>query len=415
MPDSTLADLSKKMGEAHEKVVETHEAMKKINDRIIAVEEKQGHVPADLKETLGQVQTALTASDEKHVKLKESFDAMDKKLSGLNAIADEAEEKGDLKEHELKFIGMMRKGITNPEHEEKLIELQKKTMFAASDPDGGYVIPRAIAKRIVKTIEETSPVRSLATVVKVGGEDYRYMIDIGTGNGGWVAERDERPNTGTPKMQQGTIVAHEMYANPCVTQKMLDDAAFDIVGWLNGKTATKFSRMEATAFLLGDGIGKPRGILTHSDGTTWGKIERIQTGDASEITPDSLILLQNALKAEYGARAHFAMRRQTVGKIRVLKDNNGQYLWQPGLKSGEAATLLGDPISRMADMPAVAANSLPVLYGDFKETYTIVDRQAIRILRDPYSNKPFVEFYTTRRVGGEVTNFESMKILEVKA
>lgn len=411
----SLEELAKKMTDAHDSVKENHERMKKADLRIVALEERGKHVPADLKETLGQVQTALATSDEKHVKLAESVADMSKKLTSLNQLEEEVEGKADDAAHQKEFFVMLRKGVQSSDHDTKLLELQQKTMYAASDPDGGYVIPRPVADRIVSDIRESSPVRQFATIVTIGGEEYKYLIDKEEAGAGWVSERQARTQTGTPQIQQGNIPAHEMYANPFVTQKQLDDAGFDLEGWLNGKVANKFGRLEATAFLLGSGVGQPRGILTYADGTDWGKIERIASGNADLITSDSLILLQNALKAEYGNGAAFMMRRQTVGAVRLLKDGQGNYIWQPGLQAGEPSSVLGDPIIRMADMPTVAAGTLPIGYGNLRETYTIVDRLAIRVLRDPYSNKPYVEFYTTKRVGGDVTNFESMKLLEIKA
>jgi HK97 family phage major capsid protein len=399
------------MGESHEKVMETHTELKAANDRILELEGKAKHVPADLKETLEQVQTAMTKADEANEKIQKKFTALEGKLNSLNLA--EAETKADDAEHMKSFFEMMRKGVCSVEHEEKLTALQMKSMYAASDPDGGYAIPRPTVDRIVKNILESSPVRGLATVVTIGGEEYKYLIDIDENGAGWVSERAARPKTATAQLQIGNIPAHEMYANPFVTQKQLDDAGFDIEGWLNGKVANKFGRLEATAFVNGDGVGKPRGFMTYAAGTSWGEIEQINSGSATLVTSDGLILLQNALKAEYAANAVFAMRRSTVGQVRLLKTTDDQYIWQPGLKAGEPATLLGDPIVRMADMPAIGAGLLPIAYGNFRETYTVVDRLAIRILRDPYSNKPYVEFYTTKRVGGDVTNFESLKIQKI--
>lgn len=413
--DPELKALAVELKDAHETVKQTHAEMKKVGDRVATLEEKGSHVPADLKQTLAQVQTALATSDEKHVKLLETVEGLSKKVAAVNAQED-VEGKADLRQHQIKFFEMMRKGVTSAEHAQELATLQMKTMFASSDPDGGYVIPRGTTDRIITTIKESSPVRQLATIITIGGEDYKYLLDLDDVGAGWVSERGSRPKTDTAKVQIGNIPAHEMYANPFVTQKQLDDASFDLEGWLNGKVANRFGRLEATAFVLGDGIGKPRGFLTYANGTAWKTIEQIKSGHATVLTADSLITLQNALKSEYAGEAVFAMKRQTVAAVRTLKDaTSGAYLWQPGLQAGEPATLLGDPIVRMSDMPAVGAGTLPVAYGNFREGYTIVDRQAIRVLRDPYSNKPYVEFYTTKRVGGDVTNFEALKLLVIGA
>ena len=335
----TLEDLQKKMGEAHESVLETHDALKKADLRIVELEEKGKHVPSDLKETLEQVSAAMTKADEANEAIQTRFTELEAKLSSLNIA--EAECKADEAAHSDAFFQMMRKGIASVEHEEKLNDLQKKTMYAASDPDGGYAIPRPTVDRIVKDIEESSPVRQFATIVTIGGEEYKYLIDIEDNGAGWVSERASRPKTSTAQIQMGNIPAHEMYANPFVTQKQLDDAAFDIEGWLNGKVATKFGRLEATGFVLGTGVGQPRGFMTYAAGTTWGTVERVNSGSATAVTADGLISLQNALKAEYAANAVFAMRRSTVGAVRLLKTTDAQYIWQPGLQQGEPASLLG--------------------------------------------------------------------------
>ena len=414
MPEAVLGEVAKEMKQTHEKVKETHHELKTAVERIEELE-KLGKSTVDVKETLEKVQDALTKSDEKHQKLADDYENLQKKLASVNSFVEENQDKAEVKEHADLFFEMMRTKNLSDTKDARMLELQLKTMYAASDPDGGYVIPKPIADRIISDIKETSPVREMATIVTIGGEEYKYLVDIQEGGAGWVSERGSRDETGTPKIESGGIPAHEMYANPFVTQKQLDDAAFDIEGWLNGKVARRFGRLEATAFVLGTGVGQPRGFMTYAAGTSWGQIEQLNPGDANTITPDSLIRLQNSLKSGYASEASFMMRRATVATVRTMKDDNGQYLWQPGLQAGEPATLLGDPIVRMADLAAVASGSLPIAYGNLRETYTIVDRLAIRILRDPFSRKPYVEFYITKRVGGDVTNFESLKILKVAA
>lgn len=390
------------------------EELKRTNDQRIGLIEQRKEIPADLEEKLVKVQEAVAAADEKHQKLSDELKSVSEKLSALNALEEKMETSVDIVTHQKEFNTFLRKGDNNPEVKAKLEELQEKTLFASSDPDGGYAIPMPAVNKVVELIRETSPMRQVCSIETIGGEEFKYLIDIEDLDAGWVAERSSRPNTTTPRLQQGSIPAHELYANPRATQKMLDDQGFNVEQWLNRKVADKFARVENTAFLLGTGVGQPRGLLRYPGGTSWGQIERIRTGLAAAISADSLIVLQNSLKSEYAGNARFMMRRQTLASVRLLKDNEGQYLWQPGLREGQSPTLLGDPIVRASDMPAVAADALPIAYGDFRETYTIVDRIAIRVLRDPYTNKPYVEFYTTKRTGGDVTNFDSMKLLECK-
>ncbi len=207
-----------------------------------------------------------------------------------------------------------------------------------------------------------------------------------------------------------------MYAQPKATQKLIDDGSIDIEQWVARKVADKFARLEATAFISGDGTGKPTGILSYTAGTAWGDIQQVVSGSDAAITGDSLLKLYYSLKDDYAKRATFLMHRSTVQAVRLLKDSTtGQYLWQPGLASGTPDTLLGVPVALAADMPVPASGSLSVALGDFKRGYLIVDRVGIRTLRDPFTAKPFVVFYTTKRVGGEVVDYEAIKLLKLSA
>lgn len=204
---------------------------------------------------------------------------------------------------------------------------------------------------------------------------------------------------------------HEIYANPKATQKLLDDASINIEAWLAEKVASKFSRLEATAFVSGNGVGRPRGILTYTAGTSWGQIQQVNSGANGDVTGNGLLDLFYALKSEYSANAAWLMPRAVEALVRKLKDAvNGQYLWQPGLQAGKPNTLLSAPVYQASDLEAPTTNSLSIALADWRRAYTVVDRLGIRTLRDPYSAKPFVQFYTTKRVGGDVTNFEAIKI-----
>jgi HK97 family phage major capsid protein len=206
---------------------------------------------------------------------------------------------------------------------------------------------------------------------------------------------------------------HELYAQPKATQKLIDDAAIDIEAWLADKVSTIFAKKENTAFISGDGVGKPRGILTYSDGTSWGTIEQVASGSSGAVTADKLLELYYSLKEDYAVNATFLMNRSTVEAVRQLKDNTNQYLWSPGLHLGAPDTLLGVPVYQAADMPVPAADSLSIACGDFKSAYQIVDRTGVRVLRDPFTDKPFVKFYSTKRVGGDVINFEAIKLMKL--
>jgi HK97 family phage major capsid protein len=232
---------------------------------------------------------------------------------------------------------------------------------------------------------------------------------------GWVAEQDSRTETTTPDISKRVIHAHEMYAEPRATQKLLDDAGFDVEGWLGRKVSNRFARAEATAFVTGSGVGQPRGFTTYPTGTSTGQIEQINSGAASALTADGIFDLVYSLKSPYLMNSRFMMARLTIRDVRKLKDGEGRYLWEPIFKVGEPASLVGYPLHQADDMPAVSAGNEAIVFGDMKTAYTIVDRKGIRVLRDPYTAKPYIKFYTTRRVGGDVVNFEAIKLQTISA
>lgn len=289
--------------------------------------------------------------------------------------------------------------------------IEAKALSVGSDPDGGYLVPAAVSARILARVWETSPLRQLATTETIGTDKLQIPIDDDETAAGWTGENEDRPETGTPKIGIQTIPVWEIYAKPRATQQMLEDASVNIEGWLANKTSEKFARIEASAFVVGNGIKKPRGILTYPAGTEGtyarGKVLQVGSGHASAVTSDGLVKLTFALKETYLANATWLMKRGTVGAVALLKDSQGQYLWRPGLEAGKPSILLGYPVRQADDMPVVAAGALPIAFGDFRAAYTIVDRLGITSLRDPFSVKPFVEFYTRRRVGGDVTNFDA--------
>lgn len=293
--------------------------------------------------------------------------------------------------------------------------IDAKSMMTGSDPDGGYFITPARSARVMSIVFESSPMRELATVESIGSDALELPIDDDEADAGWIGETSARSETGTPQIGIQRIPVHEIYAKPKATQKMLEDGSVDVGAWLERKIGQKFARVEATGFMTGDGIKKPRGILTYGSGTARGQIERIVSGAATALTFDGLITTVGALKEPYHPGATWMMRRATEASVMLLKDLNGQYLWRPALEAGKPSTLLGYTVRHAADMPSVAASALAVAFGNFKEGYTIVDRLGVSVLRDPYSSKPFVEFYSRKRVGGDVTNFEAFKLITVSA
>ncbi len=294
---------------------------------------------------------------------------------------------------------------------------EQKAMLVGSDPDGGYLVPTATSSRIITKIYETSPLDELAYHETITTDAIEIAIDTDEAGAGWVGETEARPETSTPQVGNQRIPVFEIYAKPKATQQLLEDAGIDVEAWLERKVSEKFARMRALAFISGNGIKKPRGILTYPAGSNGvrGTIMQVPSGNATALTPDGLVTLTFSLKDKYLANANWLMKRGAVGAVMLFKDNQGQYIWRPGLEAGKPSVLLGYNIRRADDMPSVGAGALPVAFGDFRAGYTVVDRLGIRTLRDPYSSKPFVEFYTRQRVGGDVVDFEAYALQVVSA
>lgn len=321
----------------------------------------------------------------------------------------------DMDGYKAAFDTFMRKG------EEVMGPDERKALSVGTDPDGGYVVNPDLSGRIVMKVFESSPMRAYASVQVISSDALEGLFDLNEASSGWVGETDSRGETNTPQLGKWRIPAHELYAKPKATQKLLDDASINMEAWLASKVAEKFARDEANAFVVGTGSNKPRGFLTYSSGTTLpGTIERFDTGvnGAFAAAPNGGDVLINALyglKQQYRANATWFMNRATLKLTRKLKDTDGAYLWSPGIAAGQPASLLGYPVASFEDMPDPATDSLSIAVGDMREAYQIVDRIGIRTLRDPYSAKPYVEFYTTKRVGGDVVNFEAIKLIEFTA
>ena len=339
-------------------------------------------------------------------------DDLDRTRASLGRPAADIAGPGDatVAEHKAALGAYLRKG-----DETGLARIERKALSVETDPEGGYLVTGQMAERIVSSVFETSPMRRVASVESISTDSLEMLVDKDEAGAGWVADSEARAETASPDLAKVVIPVHEIYAEPRATQKLIDDASIDVEAWLADKVAEKFARMEATAFVGGSGVGQPRGFLTYPAGTAWGQIEQVNSGSAGAITADGVIDLQHALKEGYGANAVWLANRLAIRDLRKLKDVDGQYLWQPGLRAGSQDTLLGRPIHVASDMPAPAANSLSVAYGDFARGYQIVDRIGVRVLRDPFTAKPYVKFYTTKRVGGDVVNFEAIKLQKLAA
>ena len=299
---------------------------------------------------------------------------------------------------------------------------EQKAMQAGSDPDGGYLLPASTMGRVVAKVYEQSIMRQLASVQTISSNDIEGLIDNGEADAGWVSELGARSDTTTPTLGKWRIEAFEMYAMPKASQKILDDAATDVESWLAGKVADKFARVEGTAFWQGTGTGQPRGLASYTtaatgDATrTWGEIEHVVSGanGAWHTTQfDPVHTLIGAFKDQYLNNATFVMRRAVRTAARILKESTtNRYLWEPGLQVGAPERFMGYPVRIDEYMPTLATNSLSLAFGDFRQAYQIVDRMGIRTLRDPFTAKPYVVFYSTKRTGGGAVNYEAVKFLK---
>ncbi|QIG81570.1 phage major capsid protein [Stakelama tenebrarum] len=302
--------------------------------------------------------------------------------------------------------------------------LEVKAFTGASDGSGGLAVPQEIDAQIDATLKSISPIRGIANVVQVGSAGYRKLVTSGGTPSGWASETGDRDETGTPTFNEIAPPMGDLYANPAASQTMLDDAAFDVEAWLAGEIAMEFARAEGEAFVNGSGTNRPRGFLQSpvsaaGDATRpFGTLQTLSSGadGAFSINPEEkLIDLVQALRPPYRQGAVWVMNSATLARIRKLKTTDGAFLWQPGLAAGQPATLLGYPVVEAEDMPDIDTDSLSIAFGNFKAGYLIAERGETQILRDPYSNKPYVHFYATKRVGGMVSNSEAIKLMKFAA
>lgn len=303
-------------------------------------------------------------------------------------------------------------------------ETEVKSINGATPSDGGFAVPQAIDAIIARELAEISPIRSLAQVVQTGTSGYRKLVSTGGTASGWVSETAGRPETDAPNFAEIAPPSGELYANPAASQAMLDDVAFDLESWLANEISIEFARAEGSAFINGTGTNQPEGFLTAATSTAedgvraFGQVQYIGSGDASgfDAAPEAkLIDLIHALKSGHRQGASFVMNSSTLAAVRKLKTADGAFLWQPGLVDGQPDRLLGYPVVEAEDMPDVAAGEFPIAFGNFRHGYLIAENSATRVLRDPFSNKPFVHFYATKRVGGQVLDSNAIKLLKIEA
>lgn len=271
--------------------------------------------------------------------------------------------------------------------------------------EGGYFAPTEWDRSVVDALRIVSPMRSIATVQSISTNSFTKVYNDRQTASGWVGEKTTRTETSTPGLDSETFECGEIYANPAATQRILDDGLINVEQWLANEVQTEFAYQEGLAFVSGDGTNKPRGLLDYKSPSDhpFGAIPSVKSGAAAALKLEGLIDLVYDLPSERTPNARFVMNRKTQGAVRKIKDGNGNFIWQPGLQAGQPANVLGFPVTELAAMEDVGAGKIPIIFGDFSG-YLVLDRMGVRILRDPYTNKPFVMFYTTKRVGGGVVD-----------
>ncbi|MES2031919.1 MAG: phage major capsid protein [Pseudomonadota bacterium] len=392
--------------DVYDAMMRTFEDFKSENDaRIASIEKRSGDVLVE--EKVARIDAALDAHQRRLDQLS---------LKGARpAFAADSAARPQPSEHKSAFDAYVRSGESDG-----LRQIETKAMSIGSNPDGGYLVPVELDTVIGERLAMISPIRSIAGVRRISSGLYRKPFTTSGPATGWVSETAARPQTNSSTFDVLSFPAMELYAMPAATATLLDDAAVNLDDWLAGEIDQVFAEQEGMAFVSGDGVNKPKGFLSYTtvgnSAWSWGNIGTIATGVAGAFAAsnpsDSVVDLIYALKAGYRQNASFVMNRRTQATVRKFKDFTGNYLWQPPAAASGPASLIGFPLADTEDMPDIAAGSLSIAFGDFRRGYLIVDRQGVRVQRDPYSAKPYVLFYTTKRVGGGVQDFDAIKLLK---
>lgn len=371
----------------------------------------------------------LDAIEAEKGKLAETVDTLNGKLSELDSLKSALEEelaaakrpgggKGskEATEHKAGWVQFVRKG-----KDDGLAELEQKAMQTVTDPDGGYAVPEELDRNIISALKNEVVMRAECNVISMGTPNYKKLVNKGGTNSGWVGETDERPETNTSKLSTIEPVWGEIYGNPHATQVMLDDAFFDVENFIVSELTQEFSEQEEIAFTNGNGDKKPKGLLAYgSDDKTdkereWGKLQHLLAAKPGTVDTDEIVKLVYTLRKPYRNGARWMLNNNTLFTVRTLKDSQGNYLWQPGLQLGQPSSLLSYGIAENEQFPDIGAGATPIGFGNFKRCFTILDRIGVRMLRDPYTKKPFVGFYTTKRVGSMLVDSHAVKLIKMGA
>jgi HK97 family phage major capsid protein len=382
-----------------DKLAHTWEHFKSVNDERLKQIEQKGSSDPLTDQKLNKVNIALDEYKSKLAHLETALNRPNLKASNCDEQSPECKSA---------LISYLRKGVDN-----SFNNLASKSLSVNSNPDGGFLVDKVTSKQIVKRIEANSVMRQLASIEEISTHVLEVIQDEDNLEAGWVGETEARDNTKTPQVNKHRIEVHEIYAQPKATQKLIDDSKIDIANWLTERISDRFAAVESQAFINGDGVNKPKGILTYPESKDKGCIEQLNISYKA-LSADDIIALYYSLPSKYASKGSFLMHRNMLQSIRTFKcPTTGHYLWAPGLAIGSPDTLLGASVYESPDMPLPADNALAIAFADFKEAYKIVDRTNVAVIRDPFTEKPFVKFYATKRVGGSVVNSRAIKLLKL--
>ena len=404
MKETKQASASPEARAAMHEMMAAFEAFKGANDARLDEIEKKASADTLLEEKVARIDQAVASAQAR----------LDRALSEGRrpAIGAETATSAAPPEAKAAWDGYLRSGQAHG--------LELKAGLSSASNSAGYVVPPETERAIERRLMAGSPMREICTVRTVGSGVFRKPVSTAGVTAGWVAETAARPETDPATLALLEFPAADLYASPAATQSLLDDAMINLDEWLAGEVEDAFAAQETAAFVTGDGTNKPKGFLSYAivadASQAWGDIGYVASGAAGAFTgsnpADKLIDLAYAPKAQFRPNGRFVMNRKTVSTVRKFKDADGNYIWTPATRPGETASLLGYPVTEIETMPDIAANASAIAFGDFQRGYLIIDRAGVRVLRDPYSAKPYVLFYTTKRVGGGVQNFDAIKVMK---
>lgn len=385
----------------HDDMMRTFEAFKAENDGRLAQIEKRGAADIVTQDKLARIERQL---DDLAIKGARPAFGGETRAGSASRI-----------EHKAAFDAYVRSGDAN-----NLRAIEQKSLSVGSNPDGGYLVPAEVETQIGRRLAAISPIRGIASVRTISANVYKKPFMTAGPAVGWVGETAARAQTASSTLDELSFPVMELYAMPAATATLLEDAAVNIDEWIAQEVELAFAAQEGTAFVTGDGTNKPKGLLSYATvanaSWSWGNIGYIASGTAGAFPAsnpsDILVDMIYALKAGYRQNGNFVMNRKTQSAIRKFKDSTGAYLWQPPALAGGRASLMTFPVVEAEDMPDIGTDSFSIAFGDFARGYLVVDRAGVSVLRDPYSAKPYVLFYTTKRVGGGVQDFEAIKLMK---